>query len=178
MDQSRETESESASSQDARPSLWSRFLRGRAPARTRFRILGVAVGALLIFKFWLIPIKIVGFSMFPTYKPGEINYINRFAFANRDPQRGDVVSIGTTGPQVTILKRVLAVPGDMVRMRKGEVFVNGEKVEEPYVPTKEGLSTVKRIRLKEDEYWVVGDNRMISEFLTVHRRAIIGSPLF
>lgn len=161
-----------------RPSLWRRFLHGRAPGRTRFRIIGVAIGAFVLFKFWLIPIKVVGFSMFPSYKPGEINYINRYAFSQNAPKRGDVVSIQTTGRQVTILKRVLGIPGDLVRMRKGVVFINGEKIDEPYVKSKKGLSTTKPIRLEEDEYWVVGDNRMISAFAMVHRRHILGSPLF
>ena len=159
-------------------SLWQRFVHGSAPCRTRFRILGVALGAFLVFKFWLIPIKVVGFSMFPTYKPGEINYINRLAFSSRPPQRGDVVSIATTGQQVTILKRILGVPGDQVYMRDGIVKVNGETIDEPYLLKQEGRSTNKRVKLGEDEYWVVGDNRMISEFRKIHLRHILGSPLF
>jgi signal peptidase I len=162
----------------SRPSLWRRFLHGSTPSHTRFRILGVALGAFVLFKFCLIPIKVVGFSMFPTYKPGEINYINRYAFSQQPPQRGDVVSIRTTGRQVTILKRVIGIPGDMIRMRDGVVFVNGEKVDEPYVESEKGLSTRKPVRLEENEYWVVGDNRMISEFAKIHLRHIIGSPLF
>lgn len=162
----------------AAPDFWRRFVSGRSPSHTRFRIIGVAVGALILFKFILIPIKIVGFSMFPTYKPGEVNYINRFAYRTKPPERGDVVSIGTTGRQVTILKRVLGVPGDVVRMRKGAVFINGEKIEEPYALAGDGLSTRKPTRLGEDEYWVVGDNRMISEFGKINQRLILGKPLF
>ncbi|MDA7644832.1 signal peptidase I [bacterium] len=162
----------------SRPSLWRRFLHGSKPSHTRFRIIGVALGAFLLFKFCLIPIKVVGFSMFPTYKPGEINYINRYAFSQQPPMRGDVVSIRTTGRQVTILKRVIGIPGDMIRMREGVVFVNAEKIDEPYVESEKGLSTRKPVRLGENEYWVVGDNRMISEFAKIHLRHIIGSPLF
>ena len=158
--------------------LWRRFVHGSAPGRTRFRILGVALGAFLLFKFWLIPIKVVGFSMFPAFKPGEINYINRFAFSSRPPQRGDVVSIATTGQQVTILKRVLGVPGDYLSMRDGVVTVNGDELEEPYIVEKAGRSTGKPVQLGEDEYWVVGDNRVISEFRKIHIRHILGSPLF
>ncbi len=168
------TESENATDQG----LWRRFVHGSAPGRTRFRILGVALGAFLLFKFWLIPIKIVGFSMFPSYKPGEINYINQYAFASQPPQRGDVVSIATTGQQVTILKRVLGVPGDYLRMRNGIVTINGQKIEEPYILEQKGRSTEKPVRLEEDEYWVVGDNRVISEFRKIHIRHILGSPLF
>ena len=162
----------------SRPSLWRRFVHGSTPSRTRFRIIGVVLGALLLFKFWLIPIKVVGFSMFPTYKPGEVNYINRYAFSQQTPRRGDVVSIRTTGRQVTFLKRVIGIPGDTIRMRNGIVFVNGEEIDEPYVESKKGRSTRRPVRLDENEYWVVGDNRMISEFGTFHIRHIIGSPLF
>ena len=116
--------------------------------------------------------------MFPTYKPGEINYINRFAFAKRDPQRGEVVSIGTTGRQVTILKRVIGLPGDIVSMRKGVVSINGAPITEPYIETKNGFSTRTPVQLETDEYWVIGDNRMISEFSKIHRRHILGKPLF
>ena len=158
--------------------LWKRFLHGRAPGSTWIRIIGVAVGAVILFEGILIPIKVVGFSMFPTYKPGEINYINRFAFAKRDPQRGEVVSIGTTGRQVTILKRVIGLPGDIVSMRKGVVSINGAPITESYIETKNGFSTRTPVQLATDEYWVIGDNRMISEFSKIHRRHILGKPLF
>lgn len=158
--------------------FWRRFVSGRSTFHTRFRILGVAIGALVLFKFILIPIKVVGFSMFPTYKPGEVNYINRFAYRSTPPERGDIVSIGTTGRHVTILKRVLGVPGDVVRMRKGDVYVNGEKIEEPYALNGDGLSTKQPVRLGDEEYWVVGDNRMISEFGKINQRLILGKPLF
>ena len=160
------------------PSRWRRFIHGSTPGRTRFRILGVALGSLFLFKYCLIPIKVVGFSMFPTYKPGEINYINRYAYTSKAPTRGDIVSIGTTGSQVTILKRVLGLPGDHVYMRKGKVHINGEEINEPYLEINSGHSTKSPIRLKEDEFWVVGDNRMVSEFIKIHRRHIIGKPLF
>ncbi len=171
-------ECEGVAEPQERPSFLRRLFRGSSPARTRFRVIGLALAAFLLFKYCLVPIRIVGFSMFPNYKPGEINYINRFAYANTPPQRGDVVSIGTTGHKVTIVKRVLGLPGETLRMRNGEVFVNGEKIDEPYLEIKGGLSTQGRVTLAEDEYWVVGDNRMISEYLKVHPQFILGRPLF
>ncbi len=180
MENTSTTEPPSEIETDGAPpkSRWRRFVHGSTPGRTRLRIFGVALGSFLLFKFWLIPIKVVGFSMFPTYKPGEINYINRYAYAKRAPTRGEIVSIGTTGAQVTILKRVLGVPGDHVYMRKGRVHINGEELDEPYLEIESGHSTVAPVRLKEDEFWVVGDNRMVSEFRKIHRRRIIGKPLF
>ncbi len=176
MKENDNTQSQSAPS--SQPSLRRRLLYGSKPARTRLRILGLAIGAFLLFQFCLVPIKIVGFSMFPTYRPGEINYINRYAFAGKTPQRKDVVSIATTGQQVTILKRVLGLPGETIQMRNGIVFVNGKPIDESYALTKNGRSTNKPIHLKEGEYWVVGDNRMISEFQKIRARHIIGKPLF
>ena len=156
---------------------WQRLLVGGSPKRTLTRILILGVTAFVSFKYWLIPIQVVGDSMYPTYQSGQVNLVNRRAFSHRTPQRGDVVAIGTTGVRVMILKRIIGVPGDYVRMRGGIIYVNGEPIAEPYIKDQGGLSTPRPVKLKENEYWVAGDNRKISEFGVVERTQIVGVPL-
>ena len=87
------------------------------------------------------------------------------------------MAIGTTGVRVMILKRIIGVPGDYVRMRGGIIYVNGKPIAEPYIKDQGGLSTPRPVKLKENEYWVAGDNRKISEFGVVERTQIVGVPL-
>ncbi|MCS1416287.1 MAG: Signal peptidase I T [Verrucomicrobia subdivision 3 bacterium] len=103
---------------------WGRLVHEDSAPNTRFRMIGLTLGALILRKFCLVPIR--SWGSFPTYRPGEINYINRFAFKGRVTQRGEVVSISITSPQANILKRVLGLPSEVIRMRDGSVCVNGE----------------------------------------------------
>ena len=75
--------------------------------------------------------------MFPTYRDGQINYANRWAYRWKTPERGDVVVIMTTGEQVTILKRIVGMPGERVRMENGRIYIDGALLEEPTSSRKE-----------------------------------------
>ncbi len=135
-----------------------RILIGRNPQRTLARVvIWVALG-LLIPKFVLLPVRIQGISMMPTYQDHRINFVNRLAYAFHDPRRGDVVAIKLGGERIMYLKRIVALPGETLEFRGGRLFIDGKRVPEPYVkfpcrwehgPEKIGLG----------EYYVVGDNR-------------------
>ena len=84
------------------PSFWRRFSVGTNPVRTWYRLLCLSILAYVILKYLLLPIKVTGYSMFPTYRNGQINYANRLAYRWSKPQRGDIVIIKTTGERVTI----------------------------------------------------------------------------
>ncbi|MDO4563523.1 MAG: signal peptidase I [Clostridia bacterium] len=57
-----------------------------------------------------------------------------------------------------LLKRVIALPGESVEIVRGDVYINGELLEEPYVHEK-GEDYMQKIELGDDEYFVLGDNR-------------------
>lgn len=161
-----------------------RFVFGRNPAWTIARILFVVLVTVVLFKFVLVPIRVTGDSMFPTYRNGQIKFVNKLAYMNKDPQRGDVVAVKYAGPQVLLLKRVIAVPGETLEVREGEVWINGEPLVEPYTKGKipgesgKGLgNTTKPIPLGPDEYMILGDNRSLSEGYFYNRNEIIGKVL-
>lgn len=159
------------------PSFWRRFSVGTNPVRTWYRLLCLSILAYVILKYLLLPIKVTGYSMFPTYRNGQINYANRLAYRWSDPARGDIVVIKTTGERVTILKRILGLPGDRIRMKNGEIFINNQALDEPYIK-QEGGWRQREIELGPDVYWAVGDNRAISEFGKVHKSMLAGKILF
>jgi len=115
--------------------------------------------------------------MFPTYRDGQINYANRLAYLWSQPRRGDIVVIRTTGEQVTILKRIVGMPGERVRMDNGRLFINGKPLDEPYL-RHEGGWRHQEVLLGEGEYWAAGDNRPISEFGKVTQSRLAGKILF
>lgn len=170
-------ETEPDNHQTSASNLWRRFSVGSNPVRTWYRLLCLSVLAYVILKHFLLPIKVTGYSMFPTYRNGQINYANRLAYKWSDPQRGDIVVIKTTGERVTILKRILGLPGDKIRMKDGKVFINNKLLDEPYIK-QEGGWRQREIELEPDVYWAVGDNRAISEFGKVHKSMLAGKILF
>jgi signal peptidase I len=128
-----------------------------------------------VFKFWLMPVKILGESMYPTYRNGTRHFLNRMAYWSAQPQRGDVIGMRAPDDDLYI-KRIIALPGETVEIRNGRIFVNEELYKDPleapvpreYHPT----------RLGPDEYWVIGDNRFISVFGPIGRRQILGKIVF
>ena len=72
-------------------------LIGRNPKRTLIRIVILTVGVVLVSKLLLLPIRVDGVSMLPTYKDRQVNFVNRAAYAFHEPRRGDVVAIRLSG---------------------------------------------------------------------------------
>ena len=81
------------------------------------------------------------------------------------------------------VKRVIGVQGDVIDIREGSVYVNGVKLEEPYVhaPTEEGILAYP-VTVGENEYFVMGDNREVSidsrEFGMVEDKQLVGKAVF
>ncbi len=162
---------------------WLRFIFGKNPAWTTVRILFVVFVTLIVFKFILLPIRVTGDSMFPNYRHGQIKFVNRLAYRSVRPQRGDVVAVEFAGKEVLLLKRIIGLPGETFQVNNGEVFINGNTLEEPYangkIPSsvRNRLGYTEPIPLGPDEYMVVGDNRNISEGYIKKRSEIIGKVL-
>lgn len=162
---------------------WLRIIFGRNPSWTLVRILFVIFISLILFKFVLLPIRVTGESMLPNYNPGQIRFVNRLAYSKTSPQRADVVAVEFAGQEVLLLKRVIGLPGETFQVREGEVFINGRKIEEPYVKGRipsnvpKKLGYTEPIPLGPDEYMVIGDNRKISEGYIKRRREIVGKVL-
>lgn len=172
-----------APGEQAQSSSLLRFVFGRNPGWTIARILFVVLVTLVVFKFILVPIRVTGESMLPTYRNGQIKFVNKLAYKSKSPQRGDVVAVEFRGKQILLLKRVIALPGETFQVRDGEVFINGKPLEEPYTQGKipaqngKGVGHTDPIPLGPDEYMILGDNRDLSEGFFNKRRDIIGKIL-
>ena len=106
-------------------------------------------------------------SMEPTLVPGERVLMDSARYRLSSPKRGDIIAFRTSEDKKASIhiKRVIAVPGDTVLIQNGAVYVNGELFDEKVDVSaieEAGLAS-EELKLEDDEYFVLGDNRNNSE---------------
>ena len=160
---------------------WLRVvLIGRRPKATLVRILILGVTCLITFKFILLPIRVDGISMLPTYHTGQLNCINRLAYVRHEPRRGNIVSVRLAGNSIMFMKRIIGLPGETVAFHRGHAFINDQPLDEPYIKLPCDWEAGP-FKCSPTQYYVVGDNRsMPFEFHTKGRaeRDHIAGKLF
>ncbi|MCX6812482.1 MAG: signal peptidase I [Candidatus Berkelbacteria bacterium] len=136
---------------------------------------------LAIINYFIISIFVVdGASMDPTMATGQIAILNKITYTISNPNRGDVVVINYPGDPTNkrYVKRVIGLPGEDVKVFGGQVYINGKKLTENYLPS--GLYTDKDDdwQLGASDYFTMGDNRPNSNdsryFGPVEKRFIVG----
>lgn len=154
---------------------------GRRPRATLVRIGALLAITFVLFRWVLMPVRVTGISMEPTFHDQSIKLVNRLAYRSSEPQRGDIVSIGEIGRPDMLMKRIIALPGETYWMRNGQIYINGEPVDEPYVVNRARWN-IPRETLGPGEYLVIGDNRGMRRSDHFHgrteRRFIVGKVLF
>jgi signal peptidase I len=134
----------------------------------------------IIILFFYQPVKVEGTSMMPRLTDQERIFINKFVYRLEEIHRGDVVVFRYPGdPTKSYIKRVIGLPGDTVEILRGEVYLNGEKLEEPYIiPEYRGSQSVRPWQVGIGNYYVLGDHRNSSNdsrvWGTVPRNYIYG----
>ncbi len=136
---------------------------------TTWDILKFAIAVMLlafIFKAVVFqPFVVDGISMEPTYHNGEYLIVNKLVYKLEKPNRGDVVVLRPPDAQdVTYIKRIIGLPGDTIKISSGNVYVNGQILNESYLASGDTTTTTNTnlsqgIKLADNEYWVMGDNR-------------------
>jgi signal peptidase I len=171
------------------------------PWRVTIDWLVTIVGAIVIVlavKAWVVnPYRIPSSSMEPTLhcaRPGpgcEAGFsdrvlASRFIYHLREPRRGDIVVFTTPslaeqrcGAAGTFVKRLIGLPGETWEERNGFVFIDGKRLEEPYVQeTRRDVHTYPPVKIAPGHYFFMGDNRSSScdsrEWGTVPRSDLIG----
>lgn len=152
------------------PSGLNRVLFGRNPKRTLVRIVILVAIACIVRGFVLLPVKVEGPSMMPTYHDRSVHIVNRLAYLFHEPRRGDVVAIGMlAGEHIMYLKRIVGLPGETVAFHQGQLYINGQPVEEPYLRLRSNWGHEDQ-PVGLDEYYVVGDNREMAWDDHIHGR--------
>jgi signal peptidase I len=109
-------------------------------------------------------VQVVGSSMYPTMRHADQYLLNRWAYHLHPPKRSDVVVIKDPTDGAFAVKRIIATPGESILFKGGQVYVNGRKLDEPYVspgtPTWTYSNTAEQLIIcGKDQYYVLGDNR-------------------
>ena len=142
--------------------------------------------AVVVILFLYQPVKVEGTSMEPGLVDQERIFINKFIyrFGFGAIERGDLVVFWFAGdPTKSYIKRVIGMPGDRVEIQEGVVFVNGEQLEERYVPDEfRDRRSRPALTVPPDQYYVLGDHRNSSNdsraWGPVEREMIYGKAVF
>jgi signal peptidase I len=143
-----------------------------------------AAASVFIITFLYQPVRVEGTSMLPRLEDRDRLFINKFVYHISAIERGDVVVFHyPRDPQKSYIKRVIALPGDRLRIDHGTVWLNGKRQIEKYVPEEYRDSrSMPEIVVPQDNYFVMGDHRSISsdsrEFGLVERSLIYGKAVF
>lgn len=143
-----------------------------------------AVASILIITFLYQPVRVEGTSMLPRLEDSDRLFINKFVYRISAIERGDVVVFHyPRDPEKSYIKRVIALPGDRLRIDRGVVWLNGHRQLENYVPEEfRDLKSVSEMEIPPGYYYMMGDHRSISsdsrEFGPVERSLIYGKAVF
>ncbi len=147
----------------------------------------IAVGIVMPFrKFIAEPYIVSGSSMYPTFQTGNYLIVDKISYKFNDPKRFDVIVLAyPNDTSRDFLKRIIGLPNEKIVINDGIVTIyndknpEGIKLSEDYVklPKIDNMS----FSLKNDEYFVMGDNRRDSfdsrYFGTVPRFDVLGKPI-
>lgn len=112
------------------------------------------------------PIHVEGNSMYPTLDSGSLGFSNVVGYKTSGLKRFDIVIVYLQDTRKYLVKRVVGLPGETVSFKDGDLYINGEEVEQDFL-NQEYVSSypfqftedVEPVALKDNEYYCLGDNR-------------------
>jgi signal peptidase I len=144
------------------------------------KIVIISLAIIVPIRYFLIqPFFVKGASMEPNFLDGDYLIIDEISYRFETPQRGEVIIFRyPLEPSQFFIKRIIGLPGEKVEVQDGKIFINGSELDESeYL---QGTTTVGNVevRLEDDEYFVLGDNRNASsdsrKWGEVDKKLIIG----
>jgi len=146
-------------------------------------LVSLAISAFIII-FLYQPVKVEGTSMMPGLEDQERIFVNKFVYRWEPIQRGDIVVFRyPRDTSKSYIKRVIGVAGDRIRIENGQVYVNGEALDEDYVPSDYAdARSYSEVVVPANSFFVLGDHRTMSndsrDFGAVNERYIYGKAVF
>ncbi len=139
--------------------------------------------------FLFAPMKVIGDSMNPSLHGNDIVIINKIAYKIGDPERFDLVVFPYKYDKSTkYIKRIIGLPGETVEIKDSKIYINDELLDEYYgiLDKDEDVkySNYGPVKLGEEDYFVLGDNRnhsddsRSSDVGSIKREEIIGKACF
>ncbi len=136
-------------------------------------IVTTMIVCLIITRFFFMPVRVKGTSMYPTLYNGSIGFSSIISRRVSGVERFDIVIIYVEEKDENLVKRVIGMPGETISYNKGTLYIDGNPIEEyflddEYVKQQVDLSYHDYFTddftytLGEDEYYCLGDNRLVS----------------
>ena len=136
----------------------------------------IVVVIVVIRIFIATPVKVDGDSMYNTLNDNDIVLLSKLSSIDRF----DIIVLKENDNNATIIKRVIGMPGDKVKIRNNKIHINNKIIEDEYAYGE--TSDYDEITLGDDEYFVLGDNRLISKdsryFGAIKKSDIKGKAVF
>lgn len=117
----------------------------------------IVVVVILIRTFIITPVRVDGDSMKNTLKNGDILLLYKLSSIDRF----DIIVLDEEKDNEKIIKRVIGLPGETVAIKKGKIYINDKVIDDDYAYGE--TTDYNKVTLKDDEYFILGDNRLISK---------------
>ncbi len=118
-------------------------------------VLAFLIKTFVVGNFW-IPSE----SMVPTIEVNDKVIVTNFSYWFAEPERGDVIVFRFPhDPKKDYIKRCIGLPGETIQFQNSQLYVNGELVEEPYLPEDLEFEDYGPVQVPEGQYFMCGDNR-------------------
>lgn len=136
-------------------------------------IVTTMIVCLIITRFFFMPVRVKGTSMYPTLYNGSIGFSSIISRRVSGIERFDIVIIYVEEKDENLVKRVIGMPGETISYNKGTLYIDGDPIEEYFLDDEYVKQQVElsyhdyftddfTYTLAEDEYYCLGDNRLVS----------------
>ena len=175
--------------------LIARLIIGRYKtplARSMAEVVESALMAIALVFLFIRPFVVQAFfipspSMYPTLREGDHILVNKFIYRFREPRVGEII-VFKAPPAATddhtekdFIKRLIGLPGDVIEVKKGALYRNGKRMNEPYLNDNEIGYTMEPTKVPEGKLFVFGDNRNDSRdshmWGALERKRVIGKAM-